>query len=438
MMIDKSFENKVLSCLFRHREFAVVASQYLNSDYFDDIVSKNLGKMAIDFVKRYDQVITSDVFVYQIKELIDKKIIKEMEVDVYVKKYKELQKIDITDWEFVLDKLIDFIKKSEIKRFVERTVTQYLPKDDFASIEKEMGKILDINIFKNTDPYDYWDNIDNRTETRIEEEKLKEESAGRGILGISTGIKKLDETMFKQGWVGKELYIVLGAAKVGKSMSLLWFANIASLQGYNVVYFTLEVSHAILAARLDAMNSDVEINMLNQKIRDVQERVKALKKRAGKFFIFDYPAHSTTTLIIKDDIRKLQSKGEQIDLVVVDYGDLLNPRYRTDNVWKDEGSIFIDLRDIAKEYNIPVLTASHIQRSSSTKSLATGRDTAGSYDKVKHADMIITLNQDEAEAQQGYVRLHIGENRNGARKTLKIKTDYATGKFYKELLEEIL
>jgi len=431
MIIDEIFEKKVVACLLKQIDFLATASQHLKPNYFSSPVYANIGKMAIDFYNRYESLLTPVAFGEQTKMLLKKGVIKEIEIDVYVKTYMEIIKIDTVDYKFILENLINFIKKAETKNFIKNAVERYLPKDDFAAIEKELDTLANIKVLKEVEPYDYWENIEERTQRREEEKICK-------MLGIPTGIKKLDEALYKNGWFKKELYIIMGSAKRGKSMSLLWFSNVASLLGYNVAYFTLEVSKEIISDRLDAMNTDIETKLVASKAKDIEAKIKKLKNKTGKIFIYDYPSNSVTTKTIKGDLKRLANRGTRIDMLVVDYADIMRPDYLTGDLWKDEGNIFLGLRDLAKDFNIPCLTASQINRQGSRKVIADGSDSAGSYDKIKHADLVITINSTPEEREEGVARLHLSENRNGESKTLKIRTDFGKGRFFKEFVEEVL
>ena len=431
MIIDDNFEKLVLACLVKLPQFLAVASNHLKTDLFDSVIDANIAKITIQHYKKYRVSINNMVFVHYLKELVNKKIVKAEELKLYADRYKILQQTNVENWKWVLDNLILFIRKQEIRRFIENCVDNYLEKEDFQKIEKDMQRILNIKNFEVQEAYEYWSKIEDRSVKRIEEEEIK-------MYGISTGITSLDNALYKKGWWKQELYLILGAPKKGKSFSLLYFANIASLQGFNVVYYTLEVSKDIMADRLDAMNTDIETTMLKTKIKDVENKIKQLSDRAGRIFFFDYKAGTTNANVVRGDLKKLIEKGEQIHMLVIDYADLMQPTRFTGDVWKDEGNVFIELRDIAKEFNIPVLTASQINRDGAKKQIATGTDGAGTFDKIKHADFVCTLNQTEEEKQKDELRIHISENRNGMSKTIKIQTEYQKGKFCKKVLSEVI
>ena len=113
------------------------------------------------------------------------------------------------------------------------------------------------------------------------------------VVGISTGIKRFDEVLNKGGWYKKELYVIMAPPKQGKTMSLLWFANMAMWQGFKVVFFTFETSIEILSDRLDACNAAVEVRYLPDRLKIVAEKLKR-KKPEGDINFYEYPTKTCT------------------------------------------------------------------------------------------------------------------------------------------------
>lgn len=213
-MIDEAFEQRVLACLYRSQEFGTVAKSHLKASYFENPVRHNMGKIALDFLGRYGVPPSKAAFVDTVADLVKKKTLKKDDAPLYVNEFKALEKAEITDWAYVLDRLIVFIKNRETKRLIEDAVKKYLPRDDFDSIEKAMAKISAITTTGTVEPLDYWDEkaIDERIARREEEAKRK-------TIGISTGIKRMDKVLAKNGWYEKELYVILAPPKRGKCVT---------------------------------------------------------------------------------------------------------------------------------------------------------------------------------------------------------------------------
>lgn len=437
-IIDKNFEDKVLAALIRSNEFAAVASPHLRPAYFDGPMSHNLAKIAADYFLKYGSVVSPLAMIDGIKELEAKKVVSTKELPVYAEEIKRLKSVDLKDQPYVLEKLIDFVKEREYRKAIENAVTKGLPKGDFKSIEQEFARIASISTSIDRGSSGYWGekNIEGRTKRREEELEL---ALKGGIVGVSTGIKRLDDVFPKGGFYRKELYVIMAPPKAGKTMALSWFANAASMQGKTVAYFSCEVSREILEDRLDALNSEVKIRELGAHIPKVHKALEG-KRPKGEIYIFEYPTKTLTAREIERQLRKLQvQQGVVVDMVIVDYGDIMKPNvsYR-DDVLREQASIFEDLRTIAGNWNCPVITATQVNRTGSKKALIRGEDVAGTWEKIMVADYIISLSSDEDERKKGEIKIHFAQCRNVESRTLKIKTAYGFGKFYEKFVEEVL
>lgn len=432
MIIDSNFEDKVLASLLKSRDFCVVAAQHLKPSYFENPVKHNIAKMGIDFYNKYQTKLSNIGFVESVKDLVSNKTISDKDAPLYATEYKRLQKIDVSDYKFILEKLIIFIKNRETKKLIEEAVKKHLPKNDFAAIEEAMRGIAAISTLQEIRPYDYFstDAIAGRTERRERELLVK-------TVGISTGIKKMDDQFPKHGWTRRELYIILAPPKRGKTMALDFFANVAALQGFNVALFSCETSEEVISDRLDAMNANIEIKKLPAHVKEVHGKLAELGVE-GKLFIFEYPTKRCTVQEIERQIRRLEvEQGITIDLLVVDYGDILKPAKHYQDKLQEQAGIFEDLRALATIFNIPVITASQVNRTGSDKEIISGKDVAGTWEKIMVADGIISLSASEADIKENRMTIHFAECRNMERKTFKIKTAYNFGRFYKEFLEEV-
>lgn len=432
-MFDKNFQDKVLASMIAVPEFASVASQHLTSSEFDGPMAQNMALMATDFWKKYESVLTSFALVENIKSLVAKGTIQKTEGPLYGAEFKRLKAIDTSDWKFTLDRLIAFVKHQKIRVMIDGAVKKHLPKEDFQSIEKMMDEIKAITALHEVKGYDYW----GENEIKEREQVRKEEALMRQI-GISTGIKRLDEVLHKQGFYKKELYVFLAPPKRGKSMSLLFFSNQASLQGKNVAHFTCEVSREVCAARLDAMNADIPSKQLNERAGRVASAVLA-GVPSGKVFFFEYPTKCLSAQEMERQIKSLKiEKGINIDMICVDYLDILKPSRHGADKYEDQGSISDELRAMAWRCSCPVVTASQVNRAGAGKQLIGGTDVAGSFEKIMVADEIITISATDEELAQGIARLHFSQSRNSGTATITIETAFDRGRFYKNYVDDVV
>jgi len=432
-MIDETFQEMVLACMQRVPEFNSVTAGYIEPEHFEGPVRRNLAKMMIDFWGAYGTLVSDKIVPSLLKDLVDGKKIEKHDVLPHLKKYKELREIGVAEWKYVLDRVVSFIKHQKIKALIEKSVKTYLPKGDHESIEREMAVITSISSRNRVKPYDYYDfdAIHERTEARKQELKT-------GKVSISTGIPELDAKMHAHGFYKKELYIFMAPPKRGKTMSLLWFSNQAALQGYNVAYFSCEVSHEVCSKRLDAMNSKTLIHDVVKNHEAVCNHVVSRAPK-GKLMIFEYPTKSLTTQIIDHEVGRLTTEfGISVDMIVVDYLDILKHQSQnsSENNWSSQGPIAEELRGLGGKYCVPILSATQINRGGAGKAVTTGKDVAGNYEKIMIADEIYSLSATDEELKENILRINNCESRNSESGTILINTKFAYGQFYANSIGE--
>ena len=426
MICNEQFEQSVLACLLRNTEFCAIATQHLKPEYFSGAIQNNIAKMSLDFYSKYQTPLSVMGFVDRLVHMVKKKIIMEEEVEIYKNKFVALNKIDVHDHAYILDKLILFIKNRAIRNFIQNAVEKYLPDDNFDKLESEMQKVLGISNVQDVEEYDYLDKIEDRYNKREEEKGLK-------VLGIPTGIPILDKKMNYQGWEANNLYLILGGAKAGKSMALCYFANHAMLQGHNVVYFSCEVDAGVISSRIDAMNSDVAINNIPDYNAKVKDSVSSLDTK-GNLFIYDYPPRVLTSRMVQEKVSKLSTKiGKPIDFIVTDYVEIMKSNRRYDDKWQEETAMAEDLRAVSKTLHIPVLSACQLQKGVANQIFIDGNSVGGAWGKIQTADFVCTI----AVTKKGEVILRISESRNFEPCAFKMQTKYGFGRFYDKFVDEL-
>lgn len=156
------------------------------------------------------------------------------------------------------------------------------------------------------------------------------------------------------------LWIIRGGPKAGKSTALINMANHVVKTGKNIVYFSAEVSREVIERRLDALNFHISMNDIKRGTLTEEQEAAYFKglstpdNRRGSFITVDNGY--MTPEYIRGHILDIKNKMP-IDLVVVDYLSLLHMPYKMEAQWIEVGEIAKALRAIAKEQQLPVLTA---------------------------------------------------------------------------------
>lgn len=428
---DSEFQLKIAALCLRDSEFMARVDGLLKPEYFERSVEGTLVAIGLDYYSKYKRTPSKSVLATLIRDAVIGKQIRRDLVNDIKESVKKIWAEDIGEVDYVIGQVESFAQQRAWELAIIKAAEILDTSRDFARIKKEIEEASTVGANQGLGCYDYFENIEART--------LERNDRAAGILppkGITTGIKALDEALMHQGWGRRELSVIMGPAKAGKSMGLLEFSKNAALAGHNVLYVTLEVDHEVLSDRLDANLSNYMMRELTHHGRAVEDSVKRVMARAGKLLIFRDSPGSFKPSDLRRLINRNRAKGIIFDLIVVDYGDLMAPDYRTrDNPIEDSKNVWQGLRAIAGETGSAVLTATQTNRDGAKASVAKATDVAEDFNKIRIADIVISINRTDEEKTRNEARLHFAASRNqGDGFSLRINQDLERGRFISKVL----
>jgi replicative DNA helicase len=193
---------------------------------------------------------------------------------------------------------------------------------------------------------------------------------------------------------------------------LVHFGAAALKAGKNVVHITLELADTVVAQRYDACLTGYNLNHLMEKKEDILEKIQDID---GQLIVKEYPTKSATVGMIKNHLEKIRQHEMPVDMVILDYGDLVRPSGGNKNSEKrhDLESIYEDLRAIAQEFKCPVITASQTNRKGLNEEVITMESISEAFNKCFVADFIISLSRTVKDKNCNIGRIFIAKNRNG-------------------------
>lgn len=429
---DADFQTKIAALAIRDDEFMRRTAHLLKPDYFENVGEATLVSLSLEYFEKYGNIPGPSAFATVIRDAIGNGKVRRDTAPLTVAARKVLINESLTDREFAESKVLEFVRHQAVSQAILQSV-DLIEKKQFAKIEDSITKAINIGLNDEGSVYDYYEKVSARTEERADR------LAGKmPPTGITTGVHKMDEVLYHKGWGRKELATIMGGAKAGKTTALINFAKSASLAGYNVLYVTLEVSARIISERLDACITDTLMKDLNASLKTIESKVTALAAKAGKLNLVEYPSGSLTPAILKSIIEKHRSKGTSYDLVVVDYADIMKPNFRTTDTIENSKSVYIDLRALAFEFNVAMLTATQTNREGYKATVAKAEHVSEDFNKVRTVDLMISINKTEEEAKKGEARLYFAASRNQESGfTLVVKQNLAMMKFIESVVSII-
>ncbi|MPS48568.1 DnaB-like helicase C-terminal domain-containing protein [Methylobacillus sp.] len=424
---DAAFQAKIVALCIRDTNFMQRVEGLINPEYIESKPLAILVDMANRYFGKYrkspsDKVVLAALIKH---DVIEKKIRKE-DMPVLVAVIQELWKVDISDRDYVIDQVATFARYQAVSKAILNSVGK-LDMRSFEEIRKEMSQALDVGEHGDSGAYNYAEMIDVRTEERLDR------AAGKlPPTGITTGYAEIDKVLYHKGWGRRELSVIMGGAKAGKTTALLDFGISACghINKYNILYVTLEVSAKIISDRLDARISSQIIGELGNHSFDVKDKVKAFMNRSGQFIIHEFPSGSMKVSDLRRLIERYKAKGLKFDMIVLDYADLMAPERFTDNSVENSKSVYVSLRGLAMEEDIAILTATQTNREGAKKTVAQATDVAEDFNKVRIADILISINKSEEERNLNQARLFFAACRNQRSGfTIRINQDLSRMRF---------
>ena len=211
----------------------------------------------------------------------------------------------------------------------------------------------------------------------------------------------------KGGLPGKSLNIVLAGTGVGKSLFMCHCAASALSQGKNVLYVTLEMAEERIAERIDANLLDVSLDQIETLPRDtfINKVKKIESKTQGKLIIKEYPTGSAHSGHFRALLNELKLKKKFVpDIVYIDYLNICSSSRMKGvggsiNTYSYIKAIAEELRGLAVEFNLPIMSATQTTRSGFSNSDPGLEDTSESFGLPATADLMLALvSNDELQA----------------------------------------
>lgn len=429
---DAEFQQKIAALLVRDTPFAQLTDGLIKPEYFESTGCAALVAVVNRYFAKYkkapgDKVVLASL----LRDAVRDKLLPPDLLRLAVSSAPKLFETDVSDREYVADQCATFARHQAVSKAILESV-ELVEKRDFDQIGVMLRKALDTGVATSGGAYDYAEMIKTRTQAR------KDRAAGlRPPTGITTGFAVLDDYLYHKGWGRRELSVLMGGPKAGKSMAMISFGINAIAAGYRTLYVTLEVASEIIAERVDANVAERAMMELGTHIHEVESKVEAFMAKAAPFIIHEFPTGSMRVSDLRRLIEHYKAQGITFDLVIVDYADLMCPERVTDNVQENSKSIYVNLRGLAMQEGFACLTATQTNREGAKKAVATMTDIAEDLNKVRIADVLISINKTEEERALNQARLYFAASRNQRSGfSIKVEQNIDQARFISKVLGE--
>ena len=247
---------------------------------------------------------------------------------------------------------------------------------------------------------------------------------------LSLNIGNLDRYL-DNGVKPSTLTTLIGASGFGKSMGLIHIAKQAVMQGYTVLYLTLEMTSEEVEDRFDASLTGLQTHSLRDNSEEAYRQMTEKWSQFGSSLrIIEYPEYSLSVEDLESTMKRLDVEYKfKPDVVLVDYADLLQPPKGLEKRHA-LNHIYVYLHRISKLFKTSVITASQTNRAGMSRAIVQMTDLAEDISKAWSSDYIFTICQTTEEQAANQARLFIAKHRFGIKfKEIKFAQDFSRAQF---------
>jgi len=374
----------ILRNLLYNEEYLRKTIPFIKAEYFEDLNQKIIFEEISNFVGEYNKLATKEALCIEI----------ESRTDINDESFKNIVTVitgfedETAEFNWLVNTTEKWCRDRAIYLALMESIQLADGKDDTKgrdAIPTILSDALAVS-FDNHVGHDYL----NDYEERYESYHRKEDK-------IPFDLEYFDK-ITKGGLPNKTLNIALAGTGVGKSLFMCHVASSALLQGKNVLYITLEMAEEKIAERIDA-------NLLNVNIQDITDLPKQMfedkvtnlaKKTQGTLIVKEYPTASAHSGHFKALLNELAlKKSFRPDIIFIDYLNICaSSRYKGNanvNSYSYIKAIAEELRGLAVEANLPIVSATQTTRSGFGSSDVELTDTSESFGLPATADLMFAL-----------------------------------------------
>jgi replicative DNA helicase len=399
-----SVELTVLKNLLFNEEYSRKVIPFIQPDYFIDECQKIIFEETVKFILNYNSQITTEALLIEIsnRKDINESQIKELEKIISYFEYQP------SDQQWLLDTTEKWCRDRAIYLALMESI--YIadgndPKKNRDAIPSILSDALSVS-FDNNIGHDYLQNYEERYEFYHKKEDK-----------IEFDLEYFNK-ITKGGLPNKTLNVALAGTGVGKSLFMCHVAASVLLQGRNVLYITLEMAEERIAERIDANLFNVPIQQLTELPKSMfDNKIKSIEnKTQGTLIIKEYPTASAHSGHFKALLNELAlKKSFKPDIIFIDYLNICaSSRYKgnsTVNSYSYIKAIAEELRGLAVEFNVPIVSATQTTRSGYGNSDVELTDTSESFGLPATADLMFALISTEELEQLGQIMVKQLKNR---------------------------
>ena len=306
-----------------------------------------------------------------------------------------------------------FSRRQELERAILKAADM-IENGEYDPVEKLIKDAVQISLTKDMGT-DYFE------DPRARLMKIKDNNGQ-----VSTGWPTMDRRLFG-GMNRGELNIFAGGSGSGKSLFMQNIAINWISQGLNGVFLTLELSEELCAMRMDAMVANVATKEIFKDLDTLEMKIRMVGKKSGNLRIKYMPAQSNVNQI-RAYLKELEIQtGKKADFIMVDYLDLVMPvsaKVSPSDLFVKDKYVSEELRNLAKEFEILMITASQLNRSAVEEIEFDHSHISGGISKINTADNVFGIFTSRAMRERGRYQIQLMKTRSSSGVGQKVDLEF--------------
>lgn len=400
-----AFEQVIFSNLVYNEDYGRKVIPFLKDEYFSNFSDKTIFRLIDSYVKQYNSFPSKDALAIDLtnQEGISDDAFKSCR-DII----QSLNKDENTKLDWLLDKTETFCQEKAVYNAIMHSIE---------IIDDKSGKLT-----KGAIPQILTDALGVSFDASIGHDFIVDSDARFEFYHAKEARIPFDLEYFNKitqgGLPKKTLNIILAGTGVGKSLAMCHFAAANMVAGLNVLYITMEMAEERIAERIDANLLDFTLDELKVISRDsyVKKMDRLKEKVKGKLVIKEYPTACAGSANFRHLINELKIKKNFIpDVIYIDYLNIcMSSRIKNGanvNSYTLVKAIAEELRGLAVENNVPIISATQTTRSGYSNSDVGLEDTSESFGLPATADFMFALTTSEELEELGQIMVKQLKNR---------------------------
>ena len=420
------FQLKLFASVVRDEQFLRRFTDVLKPAYF----TNDFCRVGMGLVKKYFETYHGAPGIETFQELVDEEFRrKPPSKDVrqaWVDFVEQVRTLNLSNLRFIQDSAVQWAKDQILVQYVLECskiieTARRTGERDYGKMRELLNEALKVGQGTDDTMADYFESTSQRMRLYHHARNNK----------IPTFMAKLDQIL-EGGLDRGEEGVIVAPPSRGKTTALIQIGVGGVLNGSNVLAVSAEMSQLKFEMRVDRYIAGMARWEIAEDPDEAMDRIEMVRKFKGRFKVYEYPSRKCSVEMIYQLIERLKDReGFITDLILVDYGSILQPSAKYADRRYEISGIFREMRDLAKETHAGLWSAHHSNRGSFNKSIITMQDLAECYDIGAIVDVMFAICQTPEERKESICRWFTAKNRDAEdSKTIKCEFDRQRAKFH--------